>query len=431
VTSWDSRQGDPRHSVPIGRPIANTQVYVLDEMRQPVPIGIPGELYVGGAGLARGYRNRPEMTAERFVPDPFSGRPGARLFKTGDRARFLADGQLEYLGRNDDQVKIRGYRIELGEIEAALAAHAFVDRAVAAVRGVSSGEPRLVAYVVPREEGEVSSAALRAFLETRLPAFMIPAAFVFLEALPLTPSGKIDRKSLPAPEAVRPELERPFVAPSSDTEQALAEIWKEVLGLDRVGLHDDFFALGGHSLLLIQVSSRLRKSLAVELPLRTFFESPTIAGLARAVEGADRAPRESGPAIVPAPAGAPLPLSFAQQRLWLIEQLDPGNTGYLIRRAYRLTGALRVEFLRQAIRGVAARHASLRTRFLSADGGALQEILPAERVTVPFEQVDLTSLPAEQKDAEASRRAAAEGQWPFDLSRAPLLRVVLLRLGPE
>jgi len=433
VTCWDSRQGNPRHSVPIGRPIANTQIYVLDETRQPVPIGIPGELYVGGDGLARGYRNRPELTAERFVPDPFSGLPGARLFKTGDRARFLADGQLEYLGRNDDQVKIRGYRIELGEIEAALAAHPSIDRAVTAVRGLASGEPRLVAYVVRREEGEVNTTALRVFLETRLPAFMIPAAFVFLGALPLTPSGKIDRKSLPAPEAVRPELERPFVAPSSDTELALAEIWKEVLGLDRVGVHDDFFALGGHSLLLIQVSSRLRKALRVELPLRTFFELPTIAGLARAVEveRADRAPREAGPAIIPAPAGAPLPLSFAQQRLWLIEQLDPGNTGYLIRRAYRLTGPLRADFLRQAVQGVAARHASLRTRFLPSDGGALQEILPPERVTVPFEQLDLTSLPPEQREAEASRLAATEAQRPFDLSRAPLLRVALLRLGPE
>ncbi|HYK41880.1 MAG TPA: amino acid adenylation domain-containing protein [Thermoanaerobaculia bacterium] len=426
VTCWDSRGPEPLHSVPIGRPISNTQVYVLDEARQPVAIGVSGEIYVGGVGLARGYRNRPDLTAERFVPDPFRQTAGARLFKTGDRARHLPGGDLEYLGRNDDQVKIRGYRIELGEIQAALTALPSVEKAVMTLDG-SAGEQRLVAYVVSKER---NSEALRSGLASRLPEFMIPAAFVFLDAFPLTPSGKIDKKALPAPHLVRPELQASFVAPSTPTERALAKAWQDVLGLDHVGVHDNFFSLGGHSLLMIQVAARLRDSVGVELPLRTFFEAPTIAGLALQADQAVPGEREQVPAIRPAPGGAPFPLSFAQQRLWLVEQLNPGSAAYLIRRAYRLEGPLRPEALQQALDAVVARHDTLRTSFVASDDdeGARQDVARVARV--PLVQVDISSWPAERRREEASALMASEGDRPFDLGRGPLLRAHLLRLGP-
>jgi amino acid adenylation domain-containing protein len=430
VTCWDSRGPEAVHSVPIGRPISNTQVYVLDDRRQPAPIGVPGELYVGGDGLARGYRNRSDMTQERFVPDPFHGATGARLFKTGDRARYLPEGDLEYLGRNDHQVKIRGYRIELGEIEAALQDHPSVDRAVVAV-DKSSGETRLVAYVVAVGRVEKDARPLRAVLATRLPEFMIPAAFVFLDALPLTPSGKIDRKALPAPDTARPELESSFVAPSTPTERAMADAWKDLLRLDRVGVEDNFFALGGHSLLMVQVSARLRDTLGVELPLRSFFETPTIAALARKADRALPGERDTVPPLRPAPPGGALPLSFAQQRLWVVEQLDPGTPAYLIRRSYRLEGPLRTDLLRRALEAVVARHDSLRASFVWSDEaeGPRQEVTLA--VQVPFVEIDLSSLPPDGRAAEASALTASEGNTPFDLGRAPLVRARLLRLGPN
>ncbi len=431
VTCYDRCSGEPRYSVPIGRPIANTQVYILDEHRQPVPIGVPGELCIGGAGLARGYHNRPELTAERFLPDPFARTSEARLFKTGDRARYLPDGQIEYLGRRDHQVKIRGHRIELGELEAALSAHPALVRVVATVREEVPGEPRLIAYVVPRKERQTTPGELRGFLQSRLPAFMLPSAFVFLEALPLTPSGKIDRNALPAPDGSRPELETVFVEPETAVERTVAEIWKKVLSLDRVGVEDDFFALGGHSLLVIQVASRLREEFRVDLPLRSFFETRTIAGLAHRIEKGLPAERDQPPPppIARVPAEDRLPLSFAQQRLWVLDQLEPGNTAYLIRRAFRLTGPLQADTLRQAIDAVIARHASLRTRFDSADGVPHQSVDAAEGI--PFSEIDLTPLLAEEREAEAVRRETAEAQRPFDLSRGPLLRVTLLRVGPQ
>ncbi|HEX9940247.1 MAG TPA: phosphopantetheine-binding protein, partial [Longimicrobium sp.] len=266
----------------IGAPVANTRLYVVDQQMEPAPVGVPGELLLGGDAVARGYLERPGLTAERFVPDPFSTEGGARLYRTGDRARWLASGEVEYLGRTDEQVKVRGFRIEPGEIEAVLSDHAAVREAVVVVREDAPGDRRLVAYVVAGEPAAVTPAELRAHLKRRLPEYMVPSAVVVLEALPLTPSGKVARRALPAPDLASPE--EAYVAPRTPTEEVLAGIWAEVLRLERVGVHDSFFELGGHSLLATRVVSRVRVEFSVELPLRALFETPTVAGLAPQVE---------------------------------------------------------------------------------------------------------------------------------------------------
>jgi amino acid adenylation domain-containing protein len=274
---------DTGSAVPLGRPIANTRLYVLDKAMQPVPAAVAGELYIGGAGLARGYLNRPELTAEKFVPDPFGSEPGGRLYRTGDLARYRPDGTLEYLGRIDHQVKVRGYRIELGEVEAVLREQAGVREALVVAREELPGDRHLVAYVVPARGPGPAVSELRDFVKARLPDYMIPVAFVLLDALPLTPYGKVDRRALPAPEGVRPELEAAYVAPRTPVEEVLVGIWSEILGVKQVGIDDNFFALGGHSLLATRLMSRLRDAFHVELPLRAFFEAPTVAGQAVAI----------------------------------------------------------------------------------------------------------------------------------------------------
>jgi hypothetical protein len=270
---------------PIGRPIANTRIYVLDASFQPAPVGVPGELFIGGDALARGYLDQPELTAERFIPDSWGQIPGARLYRTGDRARYRPDGNIEFLGRGDHQLKVRGFRVETGEIEAVLGQHPGVGGCAVAVRTDESGQNSLVAYVAPAQAAD-SGGELAAFLRVRLPEYMVPAAFVFLSALPLTPSGKVDRGALPSPKLARPERTERFVAPRTETEETLAGIWKEVLRLEWVGVNDSFFELGGHSLLATQVIARIRTAYSVELPLRTVFETPTVAGLAAAVDRA-------------------------------------------------------------------------------------------------------------------------------------------------
>ncbi|MFL6284238.1 MAG: AMP-binding enzyme, partial [Pyrinomonadaceae bacterium] len=269
-------------TVPIGRPIANTRAYVLDARMSPAPVGVPGELYIAGTGLARGYLNRPSLTAERFIPDPFSLEAGARLYRTGDVVRWLADGELEFIGRADNQVKVRGLRIELGEIEAALSSHEAVRDCVVLAREDEPGDKRLVAYVVTATVGPVLSAAeLRAHLKERLPEYMVPSAFVMLEALPLSANGKVDRKALPAPDSSL--VSDIYVAPRDEVEEMIAEVWAEVLRVERVGVEDNFFESGGHSLLAMQVVSHLRQLMGCELPLRLMFEEPTVAGLAAAL----------------------------------------------------------------------------------------------------------------------------------------------------
>jgi amino acid adenylation domain-containing protein/thioester reductase-like protein len=285
VTFWACERESERRFVPIGRPIANTQIYILDPQLSPVPVGVPGELHIGGIGLARGYLHRPDLTAEKFIPDPFANEAGARLYKTGDLARWLPDGNIEFLGRLDHQVKIRGFRIEPGEIEAVLSQHPAVAQAMVLARDDESDHKRLVAYIVSQAEQAPTSEALRGFLKEQLPDYMVPSAFVVLDILPLTPNGKVDRQALPLPAPTRLGLEQPFVAPRTPTEKALARIWAEVLRIERVGIHDNFFALGGHSLLTTQVAFRARHAFQVELPLHCLFEAPTVVGLAQVIDG--------------------------------------------------------------------------------------------------------------------------------------------------
>ncbi|MGZ3458805.1 MAG: amino acid adenylation domain-containing protein, partial [Archangium sp.] len=324
----------------IGRPLPNVRVYVLDRWLRPVPEGVVGELYVGGRGLARGYLDRPELTAERFVPDPYGGEAGARMYRTGDLVRWLPGGELEYVGRADAQVKVRGFRIELGEIETVLVSHPGVKEGVVAAREGAGGK-RLVAYYVSKEQVP-TAAELRAWLKQRLPEFMVPSAFVWLEALPLTPSKKVDKKALPAPD-LEAEAGAEYVAPRTEMERVVAELWAPLLGVRRVGARDNFFELGGHSLLATQVVSRLREVLKVELPVRALFEAPTVAELARRLESmreGTQGPRV--PSLVPAPRSEVLPLSFAQQRLWFIDQLEPGSYAYNVPFFLRLKGRLDV-----------------------------------------------------------------------------------------
>ncbi|WP_192247381.1 non-ribosomal peptide synthetase, partial [Mesorhizobium caraganae] len=351
-------------SIPIGRPIANTRIYLLDGHGAPVPFGAVGELYIGGAGVARGYLNRPELTAERFIASPFVD--GDRLYKTGDLARYLPDGNLEFLGRNDDQVKIRGFRIEPGEIAARLCEHAWVREAVVVARQDRAGDKHLVAYVVcgpeagsDDEDGSGLAGGLRAHLGARLPDYMVPSAFVRLSALPLTVNGKLDRKALPAP-ADDAYARAAYEAPQGAVETALAEIWAELLGVERVGRHDNFFELGGHSLLAVQLLSRLSRAVGVELPLSTLFANPVLADLAASiVEVLSRSGPQDLPAIAAVSRNEPLVLSFAQQRLWFLAQLDEGSTNYHIPLALRLRGVLDRTAWQRSLDRLFARHEAL------------------------------------------------------------------------
>jgi amino acid adenylation domain-containing protein len=414
--------------VPIGRPIAGTQMYVLDARLRPVPVGVTGELYIGGAGVARGYLGRPALTAERFLPDPFGTAAGARLYRTGDLARWRPDGSLECLGRIDHQVKIRGFRVELGEVEAALLRHPAVREAVVVAREDASGEQALVAYTVARPEAGLAAAELRRGLQETLPEYMVPSAFVALEALPLTPNGKVDRKALPPPGLARPSAGSFHVPPRGPIEEALAGIWGELLGRERVGVHDNFFDLGGHSLSATQLLARLRDTFAVEASLRDFLDEPTVAGLSRLVERELTAGAGLHvPPIGPVGRDGPVPASFAQQRLWFLDQLEPGSSAYNIPIAVRLIGALDGTALERALNEVVRRHEALRTTFASAAGVPRQVIAPS--LIVPMPVTDLGGLPAERREDEALRRLREEAERPFDLARGPLVRAGLLRLG--
>ncbi len=425
VTHHRCRAERDRPVVPIGRPVANTAIHVLDRALRPVPIGVPGELCIGGVQVARGYLGRPELTAERFVPDPLDGAGGARLYRTGDLARRLPDGEVEYLGRLDHQVKLRGFRIELGEIEAVLALHPQVRAAVVVLRG-----ERLVAYVVPHADG-VEPADLRRHLAERLPEHMLPAAFVSLPALPLTPSGKVDRRALPAYDPAVERGAEAAVPPRTPLERALAAVWTEVLGVERVGVEDNFFALGGHSLLAVRVLSRLLARLGVELPLRALFEAPTVAGLAeRLREAAAPAAGSGGPPLVPVSREQPLPVSFAQQRLWFLDRFAPASPVYDLATIYRLDGPLDPAALAAALDFLARRHEALRTTFVEGRGGAPEQRIAAD-LALPLSVVDLSGLPPAACEAAALAAAVAESRRLFDLAAGPLVRATLLRLGPS
>ncbi|HEV2147026.1 MAG TPA: amino acid adenylation domain-containing protein [Longimicrobiaceae bacterium] len=409
--------------VRIGRPVAGSRAYVLDGELNPQPVGVPGELYLAGVGLARGYAARPDLTAERFLPDPY-GAPGGRMYRVMDRARWHSGGELEYLGRTDLQVKVRGFRIEPGEIEAALERHPGVHEAVVVAREDVPGEKRLVAYVVPA--AVVGDAELRGHLRGSLPEYMVPAAFVALERLPLTASGKIDRRALPVTEAAGGSREH--VAPRTPAEEVTAAIWADVLHRERVGATDDFFALGGHSLLATRVVSRIREAFGVELPLRAVFEASTLEGLAERVEAARRAGAGlQAPPLLPVPRdGSPLPLSFAQQRLWFIDQLQPGSAAYNLPMPLRVRG-LDVGALERALTAIVRRHETLRTRFGVVDGEPVQVVEPLGRVRLPA--VDLARLDVPSRETELERLAAVEAVRPFDLAAGPLLRATAVRLA--
>ncbi|MFY9573150.1 MAG: amino acid adenylation domain-containing protein [Blastocatellia bacterium] len=423
-------QLSPGGLVPLGRPFGNTHLHVLDPKLRPAPVGVAGELFIGGLGLARGYLNQPELTAERFVANPFNELGGSRLYRTGDCARRLADGTVEFLGRLDNQVKIRGFRIELGEIETALSEHPAVREAVVAASEARQGNRILVAYTVAHIGQSIRTAELRSFLKERLPEHMIPSVFVEMERMPLSPNGKLDRRALPAPGAARPDLEQTFVGPRNYIEETLNAIWIEVLKIDRVGINDNFFDLGGHSLLATQMISRLRKQFDIELPLRSLFENPTIAELGESVDAVIRGGRhgEIKP-ITPAPKDKPLQLSFAQERLWFLNRLQPGNPFYNSPAAVRLFGRLDVQALEKSLAEIVRRHEVLRTTFPTVDGAPALLISPPQPLSLPV--IDIGRVPVGERETRARLLINEEVMRHFDLENGPLLRAVLLRLAEQ
>ncbi|TWC12720.1 amino acid adenylation domain-containing protein, partial [Pseudomonas sp. SJZ085] len=427
VTAWHCRPSDPGESVPIGKPIANIQMHVLDARGKPQPLGIAGEIHIGGIGVARGYLNLPQLSAKSFIADPFSDAPNARLYKTGDLGRWLANGALEYLGRNDFQVKIRGLRIEIGEVEAALALCPGVREVVVIAREDIPGQPeskRLVAYVcgepVPAEQ-------LRSALLKHLPEYMVPSAFVHLDALPLTANGKLDRRALPEPgqDALASKV---YEAPQGDTEVAIAEIWKNLLHLDQVGRHDGFLELGGHSLLTVQLQARLHQDLGAEIDLRTLFAQTSLSELARHVEQAGQSRLQ---AIAVVSREQPLPLSLAQQRLWFLDQLDhAASVAYHMPAALHLRGSLDRDALQRALDRIVARHESLRTTFERQDGEVRQRFASAD-IGFALVEHDLQTLDAEARQQAVEQLSQEEARAAFDLSAGPLIRGRLLRLADD
>ncbi|MEH2290128.1 amino acid adenylation domain-containing protein [Nostoc sp.] len=414
---------------PIGRPIHNTEIYLLDQNLQLVPVGVQGMLYIGGEGLARGYLNEAKLTADKFIPNPYANLPGKRLYKTGDLARYLPNGEIEYIGRIDNQVKIRGFRIELGEIEALISQYPAVREVVVVVREDSADSKNLVTYVVPQKEQTLVIPELRSFLESKLPNYMVPTAFIILEALPLTPNGKVDRKALPVPDITQ-VISSNIVPPSTPIENLLAGIWSEILSIDKVGINNNFFELGGHSLIATRVMSQIRQVFQVELPLRYLFEKPTIVGLAKEIEKATKVNSAvESTNIEPIERSQQLPLSFAQQRLWFLAQLEPDSSFYNIPAAVRLEGQLNLEALQQSFNEIISRHEVLRTNFQTTQGQAVVVIYEQKPLTLSI--VDISELTANQQQVEVKQQAAQAAQVAFDISSDHLLRVKLLRLDEQ
>ena len=415
------------HRFVIGRPHPNTPVYVLTEGMEPAGVGVAGELYIGGVAIARGYFGNGHMTAERFVPNPFASEPGARLYRTGDWVRWMEDGRLEFLGRRDEQVKIHGYRVELGEVEAAMRAHERVKEAAAAIREDGNGNKCLVGYVVPSQRPLIP-ADIRSYLQEILPDYMVPAAFVEVAELPLMPGGKLDRKALPQPSF---ESEKPTrTSPRDPIEEILCGIWADLLKREFVSIEDNFFEIGGHSLLATQLISRVRLTFGVELPLRTLFESPTIAGLAQRIQESKENSKASVLApIQPADRNKTVPLSFAQQRLWLLDQLQPFSPAYNMPTALRVRGKLDIAAFHSALNQIVRRHEVLRTSFHVVHGEPAQII--SDELQLPLPLTDLSAYGAEERECEALRVAQVEAARPFDLEQGPLIRGQLVRLAEE
>ncbi|MEU5095199.1 amino acid adenylation domain-containing protein [Streptomyces sp. NPDC020996] len=425
ATTYDADE-PPEDSVPIGRPLGDRRVYVVDADGEPVPVGVCGELLIGGTEVARGYLNRPALTAERFLPDPY-GPPGARLYRTGDLVRWRADGDLEFVGRTDDQVKIRGFRIELGEIETVLRACPLVG--AAAARPDRATGRSLTGYVVPAPDAPRAPdrAELRAWCERRLPHYAIPSDFVVLDALPVGVSGKLDRNALPDPVRTRDADDPGLTAPRDETERIVAEVWADVLGLDRIGIDDSFFDLGGHSLLATMAVSRIAQRLGRDIELRTVFENPTVRGFAPRVSAA----RASGAAeLVPVDRDRPLPLSFAQERLWFLDRTSDRGDSYLLWYCWRVRGGLDRTAWQQALDDLVARHEVLRTALVESDGRPVQQV--CDPVGVPLHWEPAPAGPDEPSRLEAVRRAAAAlATRRFDLARPPLLRAGVWELADD
>ena len=413
--------------VVIGRPQANVQLYVLDAHMQPVPVGVNGRLFVAGDGVTRGYLGRPDLTAQKFLPNPFSNR--SKLYDTGDLVRYLADGRIEYVGRADHQVKIRGFRIELGEIETVLAGHQDVRECLVIAREDEPGDRYLAAYVVPvKPDFPADVAALRVYLRERLPDYMVPRGWALMDRLPLAATGKVDLRSLPVPVASGARLSDGRTL--TPIEEMVASVFSEVLKLAKIGVDDNFFEAGGHSLSATQVMARLRQALELEVPLRTLFEAPTAAGLAARIERLQRS--ELGlmpPPMVPVSREGQLLLSFAQQRLWFLAQMDPANPMYNAPMAMRLKGRLNVEAFEHALAALVLRHEVLRTTFTLVNDEPVQVIEPASEVPLPV--VDLSIMPEGERESEAIRILETEAQRPFMLSSDRMLRALLVRLAEE
>ena len=427
VTFWKCQPEGNRTSVPIGRPIANTQIYILDSELQPVPIGESGEIHIGGVGVGMGYLNRPELTAQKFIDNPFSDQPGTRLYKTGDLGRYLPDGNIEYIGRLDHQVKIRGLRIELGDIEAALAQHPDLRQVAVIVREDQAGDKRLVAYVCPQKGKILTSVELRHFLKQKLPDYMVPGSFVMLEALPLTPSGKLNRRALPVLGASNLVQETRFVAPRDAMEQQLAQIWSEVLGISPIGIHDNFIDNGGHSLLATKIIGLVRARLQVELPLNRLFECPTVAELAKEVLQEEAL--TIVPPLQPISREQTIPLSFAQEQLWFLNQLTPEEPVYNESLTIHLGGQIDIPALEKSLTELIRRHEILRTTYPLVNGQPCQEIQPPFAFTLPI--FDLRQWSETPREIEALRIATEQLRQRFDLNRGPLLRATLIQLTSD
>jgi amino acid adenylation domain-containing protein/non-ribosomal peptide synthase protein (TIGR01720 family) len=422
LTHWRHTHPD-LDTIPIGRPIPQTSAYILDDRLQPLPIGVPGELYLAGPGITQGYLNRPHLTAAKFRPNPHSPTPSSTLYQTGDRARHLPDGTIDYLGRLDSQIKLRGYRIEPGEIEARLCDHPAIQTAIVQLHDGSQSDPSdrlLIAYLVARTATLPSDAEIYQWLSRSLPHYMLPSRFCWLDTLPLTPTGKVDRSALPPAHA----LPAPHSTPSTlltPTADLLAGIWREVLQLDSLPPNANFFAIGGHSLSATQVMARIQQVFGIELPLRRLFDLPTLTELAQEIatyrlgQSGDRIP----------PGDRPAPLSFAQQRLWFLAQLEPENPAYNLAAAVQLTGRLNIAALRQSFACLVQRHEPLRTAFPSLEGQPQQQVLPDLELAIPL--IDLSALPPTQSQSAIAQLATATAQQPFALATAPLMRVHLLR----
>ena len=414
---------------PIGRPIAGTQLYLLDTDLQPVPVTVSAELFIGGRGVARGYLNRPDVTAEKFVPDLFGEARGARLYRTGDVARYLPGGELEFIGRGDGQVKIRGYRIEPGEIEALLNLYPGVRESVVLAQQDAWSKSRLVAYIAAGKDGEPDAAELKSYLKRKLPEYMVPAGIVIAREFPLTPNGKIDRAALPSLELQLSRREDSAQAARTPVEEVLMGLFMSVLGVERINRDDDFFELGGHSLLATRLMIRLREIFHLNLPMRVLFEAPTVAVLARRVETAIRAGQTTVDSPVESVAADVMPLSFAQQRLWFLDQLEPGSAVYNTFSGLRLKGPLNPGKLEESLNAVIKRHQILRTKFAIQDGRPVQVVVPD--LALAFKIDDLRDIGPGAAEAEIERLAAEEAAAPFDLSTGPLLRATALKFSEE